>query len=281
MGLSDCGLRRTSRLVLACAVILVAPALCAVAQAQQPSSAAAESSAGAVDLAEGFRLLQVVRDNVFSFDDPAFYWFCRYVRERPETLDVATNGAPLSWRFLAERPGDYRGRAILVEGVLQSRQSYEVANRPGVGLLHQCELSDPTTRGICTVVVIDDPAAVPMRSLVRASGYFIKVRSYKTTTRDSGAGPLLVAKAISPAPSESQGQSSSSPLSRTLSSGRCSWVAWGTALLAVVWLALLRRSRQLRGRDTASKVQSAADGATESNGDFDWLSPSDQDRRGG
>jgi len=165
--ISDCGLRSAPPLVAVCAVVVLAALSCAVARGQQPSQPDAD------DLADGLRLLEDVRDNVFSFDDPAFYWFCQYVRRQPATTNTAADEPPLPWRFLFERPSDYRGRVILVQGILQSRQTYELTNRPGVETLHQCELSDPTTRAICTVVSIDDPGEIPIRSLVRASGYFI------------------------------------------------------------------------------------------------------------
>jgi len=281
--ISDCGLRCAPRRTAAGAAIVLAAFSLVVAKGQQPSQpeaqipplTASSNADDTADLAEGLRLLQDVRDNVFSFDDPAFYWFCQYVRRRPETANTAADESPLPWRFLFERPTDYRGRLILVEGILQSRQTYEVTNRPGVGTLHQCELSDPTTRAICTVVSTDDPGEIPIRSLVRASGYFIKVRAYKTTTGEPGAGPLLVAKTLVPFQGPPPGDLGSRPLTGPLSSRKFSWIVWATAALAVVWLVLRRRCRPASSRDTALTNPSVGRQTSDSKADFDWLPPSD------
>src|SRR5262245_31260954 len=66
------------------------------------------------DMEFGLRLLSGVRDNVLSFDDPAFYWFCRFVQRADGqlALEPTSIDAPLPWKHLLERPGDYRGRPV-------------------------------------------------------------------------------------------------------------------------------------------------------------------------
>ncbi len=295
-------------------------ALPALAQVQQPSPTdpataspvTARNADEVADLTEGLRLLEDVRDGTFSFDDPAFYWFCRYTLAKSDSLDAALNESPLPWKFLLERPDDYRGRVIFVEGLLQSRQGYEVTNRPGVGTLHQCELADPTTRAICTVVAVNDPGEMPFRSRVRAVGYFIKVRAFKTTTGELSAGPLIVAGTITlaqapshghPAPasgrvspgtgygSRASGNPSDSAQDQSLDdhplldgspTRRYSWPIWATVVLALAWLALRRRARPtsprctLPGRRFTSRRQTD-DQSNSSMKDFDWLTQ-DEDR---
>jgi len=224
------------------------------------------------DLAHGRRLLEDVRDNVFSFDDPAFYWFCRYVKEHadPADFEITEAASPTPWKFLMERPSDYRGQLVVIEGVLMSRPTFDVSGfgREGLGRLHQCELAEVGTRSLCAVITIDEPTDIPIRSRVRAKGYFIKVRGYQTNAGESGAGPLLVALRLESA-------QPSSFTAKDLTDGRLgghTWVIVGTALLAVFWL-VLRRSTRRATPGKAKRPWSAAEQTT-SDQDFDWLTKS-------
>src|SRR5207237_4462365 len=102
---------------------------------------------------------------------------------------------PISWRFLMERPSEYRGRLVVVEGFVQSSQAYELqpAGEPALGRVLQTELGDPITRGLCTIISVADQPPVPLRARVRAKGYFLKVRRFKTRAGDISDAPLLVA----------------------------------------------------------------------------------------
>ncbi|HVP10499.1 MAG TPA: hypothetical protein VMV94_04835, partial [Phycisphaerae bacterium] len=115
------------------------------------STARGQQSAPAEDLTEGRRLLEGVHDNVFSFDDPAFYWFCRHVEQEADAslFSIRPDESPTPWKYLLERPGDYRGGLIVVEGLVQAIHAYEVSNRSGLGTLYQCELSEMGTRAFC------------------------------------------------------------------------------------------------------------------------------------
>ncbi|MFQ5424192.1 MAG: hypothetical protein ACE5F9_09455 [Phycisphaerae bacterium] len=217
-----------------------------------------------LDIAEGCRLLESVQDNVYSFDDPAFYWFCRYAAVEPEPFVLTDADRPLPWQFLLERPRDYRGRMIVVEGTLRRRLEFRVPDRFGDRPLYQSELSGRNTRGFCTVVTTTDPANVPLRSRVRVKGCFIKVRAYRTSDGTVGAGPLLVARELEATDAATSG------FRRDSGGG---WpvrpLVAGTVLLAVAWLLVRRRV----GRSLRPESRHAGPGsiAARSDHDFDWL----------
>ncbi len=243
--------------------LLFLSALVSIASAQSEPPAAG-ASAPTAELAHARRLLEGVRDHVYSFDDPAFYAFCRFLKQPGR--EAAPPPEPLPWSFLLERPSDYRGQLVTLEGQLRSRQPFRVeGERRDVGVLHQCILSEGNTRALSTVVVIDDPGEIPIRSRVRAVGYFLKVRAFETTGGGSGAGPLLVARRL---------EMLQPPA--TLGGGiftRWSgpdWLLAGTGLLAVVWLMLRRattRGRRPPAAATAEPDLRRAAGDEE----FDWL----------
>jgi hypothetical protein len=219
------------------------------------------------ELAEGRRLLADVKDHVFSFDDEAFYWFCKHVRrsDAPGDRALGEDEAPTPWRFLLERPSDYRGQLVVIEGTLLRKTSFEVPNRPGVGRLHQCELTSRGTRAVCTVILTDEPQGVPIHARVRGQAYFIKVRSFRTRHSGEGTGPLLVGRGIIAV---------SGGGSRTVGFGpaledAAPWLAGATAVLAIAWYILRRRLRV--EPVVVGQRPSNAEMQTESEADFDWL----------
>ena len=243
--------------------LFVLSALAASASAQ-PAPQAAGSSAPTEELAHARRLLEGVRDHAFSFDDPAFYAFCRFLK-RPDREEVPPP-EPLPWRCLLERPSDYRGQLVALEGQLRSRQPFRVeGERRDVGVLHQCILSEWDTRALSTVVVIDDPGEIPLRSRVRAVGYFLKVRAFQTAAGGSGVGPLLVARRLEVlAPPARLGGGIFTRWSGL------DWLLAGTGILAVAWLALRRATA--RGRTPPAAARTAADHRrAASDEEFDWL----------
>ncbi len=218
------------------------------------------------ELAEGRRLLAGVKDHVFSFDDEAFYWFCNYVRRHDATReDTDDDEAHTPWRFLLERPSDYRGELVVIEGTLLRKTSFDVPNRPGVGRLHQCELNARGTGAVCTVILTDEPQGVPIGARVRGRAFFLKVRSFRTRQGNEGMGPLLVGReliAVRGGGAESVG------IGLAIEDVGV-WLAAATALLAVAWYALRRRLRAESA--VAESHVSVPEAQAESEADFDWL----------
>ncbi len=217
------------------------------------------------DLAEGRRLLAEVRDHVFGFDDPAFYWFCRYLA--PAAGEPTSRpDAPLTpWRFLMERPSDYRGERIAVEGVLQQRVAFTANNRlPGL-TLYQSTLAVRDTRALATIVTIDDPGDIPLRSRVRADGFFIKVRSFATREGVAGTGPLIVARRLRVLDSPAGGMTGA-PWAGT---GVARWLVGATGVLLIGWLGVRIWLRKIG--PAKAQYGRAASAPRNSDDDFDWL----------
>lgn len=218
-------------------------------------------------LAEAARLLADVKDHVFSFDDEAFYWFCKYVRGdgMPDAHPADENETPMPWQFLLERPSDYRGELVLVEGTLLRKTSFEMPNRPGVGTLYQCELTARGTGAVCTVILTDEPQGVPIHARVRGRAYFIKVRSFRTRQGGDGVGPLLVGRSL-----VRMGGGGSENVGPGLTIEDVGvWLAGATAVLAVAWFVLRRR---LRAEPSVTEQSPSHAGIfKESDADYDWL----------
>lgn len=249
----------------------------------QPESNASTPAASTNDdsFEHGMRLLSNVRDNVLSFDDPAFYWFCRYVNTpagmsalegaagsspaNGEPSNSSIHAAPTPIKFLLERPGDYRGRPVTIEGTLVAKWSWSVDNRDVPNPLNQCEIAVAGTRALAAVVTTGPVDHVPIRSSVRATGFFIKVRAFQTTGGESGFGPLLVARNLTPVAKIAE--SDPSTFSGAPRSAQYLILSL-TAFAAFVWLALRRIAR----RPVAPTLhRPGAAPHAESPDDFDWM----------
>jgi len=272
-------------------VTLIATLLLPCVALAQPNDLQSPAPTDERSIEHGRRLLANVRDNVLSFDDPAFYWFCRYVNTPAAEQDLAletrsatgtssaSEGAeaashaantPTPIKFLLERPGDYRGQPVLIEGTLVAKWSWSVENRDVPALLHQCEIAVAGTRALAAVVTTEPADAIPIRSRVRVKGYFIKIRAFQTTGGESGFGPLLVARSLTPI--KSDGAFAVSTDGAGDAQKPQVWILTGTVIAAVIWLMLRRQSRlhgAHRERIKVSPAQSSpAPGQAD---DFDWM----------
>jgi len=235
----------------------------------------------------GLSLLAGVRDNVLSFDDPGFYWFCRYVT-RPDgikALQPIDTDAPLPWKYLFERPGDYRGKPVVIEGLLVARSTWSVDNRDVPRPLHQCEIATRGTSAVATVVTPDAMDDIPLHSTVRVKGYFIKVRAFRTKSGETGAGPLLVSRKpkvlaagsgpIGPAASGNLDADSPRPGAQLDSA--MNWLLGVTAAAALLWLVLRRHARRAPAPITPPIAdRQSAISTDETPNDFDWMTKLDQ-----
>lgn len=180
--------------VAALVAVCFASACVAAPPADQGESADLRRSTQA-----GVALLADIEDGEFSFDDEGFYWFCGFLREHPDALarTDCQGEDVVPWQYLMERPSDYRGRAVCIEGrFLREQPPYDVDTRPGVGRLRQVDMGVAGSNAIATLVLVDPPPKTPKRSLIRAHGFFIKVRSFRTEGGGEGAGPLFVARSF-------------------------------------------------------------------------------------
>jgi hypothetical protein len=235
-----------------------------VTAAQQSPSTSGPVASPEDDWEHGRRLLQGVRDDVFSFDDPAFYWLCQFVRRHangPE-LRASVSETPIDGALLLERPNAFRGRVVTIEGILRAKRSYEVSNRRDTGLLHQYEVALPGGL-MCAVVSPGEEFGGPVGQSIRAKGYFLKTRRFRTAAGHEASGPVLIAPKLRNIGLTVATQRPSEKTSAT------SWLLGGTAALAIFWL-LLRRTQARRG-SAAVNSPGAGDGAPPTDRDFDWL----------
>ncbi|MCG8406048.1 MAG: hypothetical protein MI923_12700 [Phycisphaerales bacterium] len=265
---------RTMLVKLFARLIVLLPALVpcthAFGQTGQATSSSNSSTSNPADdeLKHGRKLLEDVRDHVFSFDHPAFYWFRDYVKQDSEAKYVVRNDDPdLPWNFLLERPSDYRGELVTIGGKLLKRHPpYKLSASRGSGIWYQYELGQAGTRAICTVIATEEIEKIPIRSRVRTKGYFIIVRAFKTDSGEEGTGPLLVARHLEPVGGLVGDDGDSDNV--------FVWLMAGTALLAVLWFVLRRNLRSFQSEPWSSSNGKAQRG--ESDEDFDWLTQGEE-----
>lgn len=246
--------------------------------AAQEQIVGSQPSASTMELpAEGQRLLAAVRDNVFSFDDPAFYWFCRFVRtdEGRRRLAAGGPGEAVPWKALLERPSDYRGCVVDIDATVQAFHRYDTTNRADIGSITQYEVSQPGSRGICTLICAANAAEIPVGQRIRARGFFIKNRAYQTTAGEAGTGPLFVGLDAVPVAGDA-GRSLPRPAGTAVG-----WLSGLIGVMALTWRIL--RGRQRRAGVPIRRRLTATGTEAESEADFDWIrdraSPDDASRR--
>lgn len=221
------------------------------------------------DFSEGMALLESVKDDTFAFDDDAFYWFCRRLRDDPNALggSICDSESVTPWRFLMERPSDYRGRKVCIEGTLMLEQpAYEVAGRPGVGRLRQLELGTHDSNAVATLILLDPSAVVSKRSLIRATAVFIKVRAFRTASGGVSSGPLLIANTVEVVePGRNRSGSADGLDARRI----LPWMAGITLLLFGVMVAI---RRNVGAKRPSADFDDGPLPVTGTNEDFDWMS---------
>ncbi len=229
-------------LAAACAV----SAMCCPAPAQdatQPTSAPATQGAPLTELPpDVMRELRGIEDFSLRFDHPGYYAVLDFVRERG--LPIGSVAEPIEiedWQTLVERPSEYRGLPITVEGVVGHNKSYQFIDpelQKRFGTMWQLELRHPR-RGAptaCTVIFTENADEAGVGSTIRATGYFVMVRRYERSDRSLANAILLVARSpgmiARKAPARAEEQSG----------GRWLWIVGGVLAAMVVFWIIVRTS---------------------------------------
>lgn len=247
-------------------VAVIAVASVDVMAAPPPTDVARGNQPAATE--NGIALLAGVKDGTFSFDDEGFYWFCSYLREHPDALADAGCGADdaVPWQYLMERPTDYRGRAVCIEGrFLREQPAYDVSSHPDVGRLRQVDLGVAGSQSIATLVLVDPPPPTSKRSLIRTRGFFIKVRSYRTESGGEGAGPLFVARSFTIVDRAGETVGGTGTLS-----GRDILTLMGGVTIALFFVVVFMRRRVSDSAGTSRSFPERPR-TTGTDADFDWL----------
>ena len=206
----------------------------------QPTSAPNDELPAAV-----LEALQSVSDFAFNFDNPGFYAVLEYVKTMPGEPDASNETRVVAdWSALLERPSDFRGRPITIEGVVGRNKAwrFEQPERRHLGELWQLELSAPGWPLTTTVILTENTADVPVGTVIRVTGYFVMIRQYYGSDQRVrqaallvGHGPTLVASAPS-------------PVATQLSNRAAGLIVVALAAAVIVWM-ILRRSAARRPGD--------------------------------
>jgi hypothetical protein len=180
------------RPVLLAAVLSLAGAYTIYAQTSGPASRPSDEP----ELPEAVRgALSQIQDGAFNFDQPGFYAVVEFVRHSPHSPGFAeTPVAVADWRDLLERPSEFRGRPVTIEGLVgHNKDPYTLPSRPDLGLLTQLELRRDDQPLACTLVFTGSAADIAIGARVSATGYFVQLRQYYDAGKHARPAALIVA----------------------------------------------------------------------------------------
>jgi len=201
------------------------------------------------------RQLDSIEDFSFSFAQPGFYAVLEYVRAGgtiPEQPPVAIRVD--DWRRFLERPADFRGMPVIVEGVVGRNSAWRHLRPPyrDLGTLWQIELRRRGQPIACTLILTAPAGDIPVGSTIRVAGLFVMVRRYYDAAGRKRQAALLVARGPTLVQTTGRSEPTTPP------------ALWSAALvvaiggLLVVWLLLRRRATRSVPRLTTLKASRPA-----------------------
>lgn len=139
--------------------------------------------------------LQTVKDFSFSFAEPGFYAVLNHVKTItviPEESGPAR--VVEKWTELLERPADYRGLPITIQGVVGHNKTwrFQQPEQEHLGQVWQLELSGVGQPLSATVILSENSSDVPIGALIRVTGYFVMIRQYYGASGQVLQAALLV-----------------------------------------------------------------------------------------
>jgi len=231
------------------ALLLVSGAVCVAPAPGQVEPTAAEPGDDLPDEVRG--ALAGVEDFSFSFAQAGFFALLEHVK-RSERPPGATR-APIvvsDWRALLERPADFRGLPVAIEGVVGRNKAWQFEQEAyrALGPVWQLELWRAGQPVAATVIVTQDAGAIPVGATVRVVGYFVMVRQYYAERREGPTAERVRQALLIVAPRVALVAAPPPPRDRA-APGRLvtGAIVSVTAALLVLWL-LLRRSVACGGR---------------------------------
>jgi hypothetical protein len=184
-----------------------------------------------------------IQDFTYDFDQPAYYHLLEFVQNRPHAPGFAAGPLAVNdWRALLERPADYRGMPVTVEGIVgRNKDPYVHARHPELRPVSQVELSRPDQALTCTIIFTQDVADIPIGSTIRATGYFVKINRFPRQAGEPGLSALIVASG------PSQVTRAAAQAVRQGPDWRWMMLVVGGALVLTIFM--LRRARRFRRHD--------------------------------
>jgi hypothetical protein len=179
--------------------------------------------------------LGTIEDYSLNFDQPGFYELLEHMQSssaRPgRTIEPVDD-----LRAMIERPSDFRGRPVAIEGTIGRNSSWRRTDASGStgGAVWQLELTVPRAPVACTVILTEPADDIPVGATIRVTGYFVMMRSYYDRSDRLRQAALVVAHAptliaVSEA-REARGWAT-----------RTTGIVLATVALVAVWLLVRRR----------------------------------------
>ncbi|MFQ5806464.1 MAG: hypothetical protein ACE5I3_08440 [Phycisphaerae bacterium] len=200
--------------------------------------------------------LEQTEDFSFNFAQPGFYALLEYLKTTNNPPGHARGPVALSdWTMLLERPADFRGLPVTVEGFVGRNKAwrFEQEEYRHLGTVWQLELWRPDQPIACTLVLTGDASDIPLGATIRVTGYFVMIRQYPSQTRQARQSALLVAHGPTLV---------SQSAARTRTGSTSNWivglVAAATAALIVIWILLRRSIPRTQGATPALRASGPA-----------------------
>lgn len=137
--------------------------------------------------------LDQIEDFAPRFDEPGYYALLAYVKNTPPP--PAAEGLEIEdWGRLLEHPRDLRGAWVTITGTIgRNKAPYVHTRHRQLGRVWQVELYRRDAPLACTVVFTEDVGDLPLGAEIRLSGYFLKIRSFKTLKGQERLSAVLIA----------------------------------------------------------------------------------------
>lgn len=139
--------------------------------------------------------LATVVDFAPNFDHPAYYALLAWVKRQDDAMAGATPIDLDDWSALAERPSEFRGLPLMIDGYVgRNKAPYVHVGRRELGRVWQLELYRPSEPIKATVICTTDVGDAPPHSRIRVAGYFVMMRKYRDAQNRDQYAALLVAQ---------------------------------------------------------------------------------------
>jgi hypothetical protein len=182
--------------------------------------------------------LATIQDFAFNFDHPGFYAMVEFVKR--SGLAPGMSAAPIEvkdWRDLLERPGEFRGRPVTIEGIVgRNKDPYLMAGHEPLGRVSQVELRRGDQPIPCTLILTEDVRDLPIGANIRVTGYFVMMRQYY----GAGHKPIPAALIVARGPSQ---VSRTVPLDARID---WRWIAIAVVAALIITILLLRGGSRKR-----------------------------------
>ena len=188
--------------------------------------------------------LSTIEDFTYGFAHPGYYALLSFVKRAPLAPGFAREPLVVAdWRVLLDRPADFRGLPITIEGVIgRNKEPYTHTRYPQLGQVWQVELQRHDQPLACTVIFTGAVSDLPLRATIRVTGYFVKTRYFKTRSGKQELAALLVA----PGPTQ---VSHPAPPPDTRQGPDWLWMTVALIVALLVTIVVLRRSSAPARRD--------------------------------